>query len=110
MESSLSSVNGAILEAIRAAPSASAVLLRRVDPRSGAVVSWSLAPSRPTSETHVHLLPEHRVVLVNDGVQWLDGATGVMRDAASFKKPSGWFWTEATRDGRVVVVRTLAPT
>jgi len=81
------------------------LLQRRVDPGSGAVVGFRVAPTRQVGEAHVHPLAGHQAVLVGDGVQWFDGDR--TWDVAPFDEPRGWFETAVSRDGRLVVCREM---
>ncbi|MDI1480267.1 hypothetical protein [Polyangium sp. y55x31] len=108
LEEGLSETNLTILAAARGIRAETALLQRRVDPRTGKVVSFRLVPSWETDEPHVHILPDHRAIVIRNGIQWFDGEE--MHDVASFEAPRGWFESAVTQDGKTVVVRELVET
>jgi len=105
LEEGLAGTNLAILEAIRSVNADRALLQRRVDPKKGDVVAFRLAPARKVGETHVHMLRDHQVILIGDGIQWFDGEG--MRDLGPFEEPNGWYESAVTQDGSTIVVREL---
>jgi hypothetical protein len=106
LEEGLSPMNLEILAAARGLDASHALLVRRVDTESGNLVSFHLAPTASTHEGHVHMLPEHRAILVNDRIQSFDGET--VQNVADFDKPAGWYQTAVTRNGDTLVVREVA--
>lgn len=96
-----------LVEAVRAIAPARAILLRRIDPGSGSVVGWTIAPVPMTREAHVHLLSEHRVILADQSVCIFDGLTGTIRELAAFDTGDAWLETAVTSDGSALVVRVV---
>lgn len=82
-----------------------ALLIRCVNPVTGVVARWSVQPILPTQPGHVHLLSNHRIVLVNEHIQVFDGVTGVLHDYGAFKAPAKYFSTMVTSDAQTVIVQ-----
>jgi hypothetical protein len=99
--------SGELVEAARALGGRPGLLVRRVDPVAGRVVGWCLAPIPRTCESRVHLLADHRVIVADGDVREVDGVTGEVRELATFDKPSSWYQTAVTSDGRTLVVRSV---
>jgi hypothetical protein len=101
----LTSADREIYEAMRPLSSAAyALLIRRVDPETGALAGWSVHEIRPTAEWNVHTLPNHRVLVVNDRVQIADALAGTVEDLGPSGAGTGWFTTAATDNGETVVL------
>lgn len=81
-----------------------ALLLRCVDPVTGVVSRWSIQPIPPTQEQHVHLLSNHRIVLVNERLQVFDGVTGVLHDDGAFKVLAKYFSARVASDEQTMIV------
>jgi hypothetical protein len=79
-------------------------VIRRIRPTTGEVVGWSVVATAKTQEQHVHVLPEHRVLLVNDRIQVVNGVTGEVRDEGPFEVPVRWFYTIPTTSGETLIV------
>jgi len=80
-----------------------AILLRRIGPATGTVAGWSLQPIATTAETRTHLLPNHRVLLLNHRVQLFDGLAGSLEDVGSLQGfPT--FDTAITSDAEMLIV------
>src|SRR5262249_49346347 len=58
----------------------SAIVIRRIDLKSGEVVGWSVAATAKTDERHVHILANHRVMVINQRIHLVDGTTGTIHD------------------------------
>ncbi len=101
----LSEMNGSILDEALRMEGNVALLQRRVDPVSGQVRSYKLAPAHTLRETHVYALPEHQVLILDDTMQWFDGQT--MHDVGSFAVPKSYYCSAVTSDGGIIVVREL---
>jgi hypothetical protein len=84
--------------------SGTGVVIRRVSPITGAVVGWSVAATAKTEERHVHVLPNHHVLLVNERIEIVDGLTGEVHDEGPFEVPVRWFTTMPTTAGDTLLV------
>jgi hypothetical protein len=84
--------------------SGTGVLIRRVDPISGEVVGWSVATTAKTEERHVHVLPDHQVLLVNERIELVNGMTGEVLDEGPFEVPVRWYYTIPTTSGDTLIV------
>jgi hypothetical protein len=95
----------AILERVLQLPrSGNAVVIRRVDPWTGAVVAWTLHHTGKTDERHVHPLREHRVLLVNDRIELCDGISGSTEDMGQTDPPANSFVSLPTTEGATLVL------
>jgi hypothetical protein len=95
----------AIYERLSLLPRAGAgLVIRRIDPVSGAVVGWSVAATGTTDERHVHILANHHVMLVNERIQMVDGMTAEVRDEGPMDVSARWYSTLPTSSGDTLVV------
>jgi len=102
---SLTDPDPAIYAALRQVPrNGTVIIIRRVDPGDGSVVGWSLHHTEETEERNVHVLSDHRVLLLNDRIQVVDGLAGELIDHGPFDPPAEWFTSAATADGQTVIV------
>lgn len=101
----LSETNVRILDAAWALKGDTAFLQRRVDPVSGEVKGFSLAPARSTNELHVHALSEHQALLVGETIEWFDGHE--VHEVGTLVGPRGYFCSAVTSDGSTIVVREI---
>lgn len=101
----LSELNTAILHAALALEGDTALLQRRVDPVSGQVVATSIKAAQSTSESHVHALPEHQVLIVGKTIEWFDGHD--LHDVGTLVDSQQYFCSAVTSDGGTIVVREL---
>ena len=101
----LSGMNAAILDAALGLEGNVALLQRRVDPASGNVVDFKLVPVRAMREMHTHPLPDHRVLIVDETIQWFDGEK--LHDVGTIEQCKSYYCSAVTSDGSVIVVREL---
>ena len=87
---------------------AHAVVIRRVDPRTGRVAGTRVFAAATSNEGQVRVLPDHRVLAIGpDHAEILDGATGEidrLRDGVA--GTSGVSWVTGDDGSRVLVVHT----
>lgn len=99
-----------LLTALQAIGSAErfAIVIRRIDPRTGALVDWFVHPDEPTGEANLHLLTDHRVLLVNRRIRLVDAARRVVEDLGHIDLDATTRFTSGVTDDlatMVVVVR-----
>ena len=83
-----------------------ALVVRRIDPTDGSERGWAVAyvPTGLQQHQNIHILPDHRVLLVNERVWLMNGQTGEIEDKGASSAPTRWFATAATADAGIVVI------
>jgi hypothetical protein len=100
----------AILERLLTLPrEGKALVVRRIDPVDGTERGWTVAyvPTGLQQYQDVRVLPDHRVLLVNERVWLMDGQTGQIEDKGPSSAPARWFTTVATPDASTVAIWSL---
>ena len=85
-----------------------AIVIRRIDPRTGALVDWFVHRDEPTEEANLHLLADHRVLIANRRIRLVDAARRVAEDLGHIDlEATARFESRVTDDlaTMVVVVR-----
>jgi hypothetical protein len=66
-----------------------AIVIRRIDPASGAVRHRFVHPDAPTELANLHTLPDHRVLLANRRIRLVDAVRGTFEDRGSIDLEDG---------------------